>query len=389
MNPNPKEIVRGVDYEELPSQQSRNVWASKQRGKPAVASTVKVVEKSVLPKVPSYHTRPASTNASTLSSEVTSDSTPSVATTTLNDSTLPPYTTVSVNQLIKNLQGQVDADVLEKAMTLSGIPSSPSFSHLSEPTCELFEQEDPLWQEPIVTPPTNTPVPVPSSDLAIESQLALNNVENQEKNTLQAMQRLLDNITEPAAEQNQRSPPHPSTASLTTLTPSTATASSDSTATQPESSSVVKSPVDASTETSISTCDQATSVNPTEFCTSECGAQTHSLETILRPMMAEMMKDSMMVFAQIRGQKLKETILEADPQGAQLALHVTNQNLSQLADVIKAQNRLIEQERAKLGEGAFINTVNTLTQSVNNLRADFRSYQSRPASESEHKRTSC
>ena len=160
MNPNPKEIVRGVDYEELPSQQSRNVWASKQRGKPAVASTVKVVEKSVLPKVPSYHTRPASTNASTLSSEVTSDSTPSVATTTLNNSTLPPSTTVSVNQLIKNLQGQVDAHVLEKAMTLSGIPSSPSFSHLSEPTCELFEQEDPLWQEPIVTPPTNTPVPV-------------------------------------------------------------------------------------------------------------------------------------------------------------------------------------------------------------------------------------
>ena len=181
MNPNPKEIVRGVDYEELPSQQSRNVWASKQRGKPAVASTVKVVEKSVLPKVPSYHTRLASTNASTLSSEVTSDSTPSVATTTLNDSTLPPSTTVSVNQLIKNLQGQVDADVLEKAMTLSGIPSSPSFSHLSEPTCELFEQEDPLWQEPIVTPPTNTPVPVPSSDLAIESQLALNNVENQKR----------------------------------------------------------------------------------------------------------------------------------------------------------------------------------------------------------------
>ena len=189
------------------------MWASKQQGKPVVASTVKVVEKSVLPKVPSYHTRPASTNTSTLSSEVSSDSTPSVATTTLNDSTLPLSTTVSVNQLIKNLQGQVDADVLEKAMTLRGIPSSPNFSHLSEPTCELFEQEDPLWQEPVVTPPTNTPVPVPSSDLAIESQLALNNVENQEKNTLQAMQRLLDNITEPAAEQNQRSPPHPSTAS--------------------------------------------------------------------------------------------------------------------------------------------------------------------------------
>ena len=87
------------------------------------------------------------------------------------------------------------------------------------------------------------------------------------------------------------------------------------------------------------------------------------------------------------GQKLKETILEADPQGAQHALHITKQNLSQLADVIKAQNRLIEQERAKLGEGGFINTVKTLTQSVNNLRADFRSYQSRPASESEHKRT--
>ena len=219
----------------------------------------------------------------------------------------------------------MDAGVLEKAMTLSGIPSSPSFSHLSKPTCELFEQEDPLWQEPIVTPPTNTLVPVPSSDLAIESQkLALNNVENQEKNTLQAMQRLLDNITEPAAEQNQRSPPHPSTASLTTSTPSTATASSDSTATLPESSSVVKSPVDASTETFISTCDQATSVNPTEFCTSECGTQTHSLETILRPMMAEMMQDSMMVFAKIMGQKLKETSLEADPQGAQHALHVTN-----------------------------------------------------------------
>ena len=387
MNPNPKEIVRGVDYEELPSQQSHNVWASKQWGKSAVASTVKVVEKSVLPKVPSYHTRPASTNASTLSSEVTLDSTPSVATTTLNNSTLPPSTTVSVNQLIKNLQGQVDADVLEKAMTLSGIPSSPSFSHLSEPTCELFEQEDPLWQEPIVTPPTNTPVLVPSSDLAIESQLALNNVENQEQNALQAMQKLLDNITEPAAEQNQRSPPHPSTTSLTTSTPSTAAENSDSTATRPESSSVVKSPVDASTETSISTCDQATSVNQTEFCTSECGTQTHSLETILRPMMAQMMKDSMMVFAQIMGQKLKETILEADPQGAQHALHVTNQNLSQLADVIKAQNRLIEQERAKLSEGAFINTVKTLRQSVNDLRADFRSYQSRPASESEHKRT--
>ena len=387
VNKHPREIVCGVDYEELPSQQSRDVWASKQRGKPAVASTVKVVERSVLPKVPSYHTRPASTNTSTLASEATLDSTPSVAMTTPNDSTLPPSTTVSVNQLIKNLQGQVDADVLEKAMTLSGIPSSPSFSHLSEPTCELFEQEDPLWQEPIVTPPTNTPVPVPSSDLAIESQLALNNVENQEQNALQAMQKLLDNITDPAAEQNQRSPPHPSTTSLTTSTPSTAAENSDSTAIRPESSSVVNSPVDASTETSISTCDQATNVNPTEFCTSECGTQTLSLETIIRPIMADMMKESMMVFAQVMGHQVKQMILEADPAGAQHALIVTNQNLAQLADVIKAQNRLIQQERAKLGEGAFIKSVKELTESVNDLRADFRSYQSRPASESEHKRT--
>ena len=68
-------------------------------------------------------------------------------------------------------------------------------------------------------------------------------------------------------------------------------------------------------------------------------------------MMAEMMEDSMMVFAQIMGQNVNDH-LEADPQGAQHALHITNQNLSQLADVIKAQNRLVEQEGAKLGKGA-------------------------------------
>ena len=104
-------------------------------------------------------------------------------------------------------------------------------------------------------------------------------------------------------------------------------------------------------------------------------------------MMADMMKESMMVFAQVMGHQMKQMVLEADPAGAQHALIVTNQNLAQLADVIKAQNRLIQQERAKLGEGAFIKSVKELTESVNDLRADFRSYQSRPASESEHKRT--
>ena len=154
--------------------------------------------------------------------------------------------------------------------------------------------------------------------------------------------------------------------------------------------------MNVSTETSVPTYEQATSPDDTSFVsvansakasTAESGTQTVSLESILRPMMAKMIKDSMMVFAQVMGQKVKETILEADPQGAQHALNITNQNLSQLADVIKAQNRLVEQERAKLGEGAFINTVKTLTQSVNDLRADFKSYESRPASESEHKRT--
>ena len=71
--------------------------------------------------------------------------------------------------------------------------------------------------------------------------------------------------------------------------------------------------------------------------------------------------------------------MEADPQEAQHALHITNQNLS--------QNRLVEQERVKLGEGAFINTVKTLTQSVNDLRANFESYESHLASELEHKCT--
>ena len=49
-----------------------------------------------------------------------------------------------------------------------------------------------------------------------------------------------------------------------------------------------------------------------------------------------------------------------------------HQNLAQLADMIKCQNRLTKQERAKLGEGTFINSVEKLTKSVNDLWADFK-----------------
>ena len=173
------------------------------------------------------------------------------------------------------------------------------------------------------------------------------------------MQSLLDEIQQPASEENKCLPLQQSSALPSTAT-STTTADMDPTKTHPSSFSEPKSAVDVSTETSVPTYEQATSpddtslvlmANSAKASTAESGNQTLSLESILRPMMAEMMKCSMMVFAQIMWQKLKETILEADPQGVQHAVHITNQNLSQLADVIKAQNRLIEQERAKPQRG--------------------------------------
>ena len=56
----------------------------------------------------------------------------------------PAASMPSAAELIQHLQGKVDSNLLEQAMTLSATSTSPSFSQCSEPGYEL---EDP-WKPP-------------------------------------------------------------------------------------------------------------------------------------------------------------------------------------------------------------------------------------------------
>ena len=102
--------------------------------------------------------------------------------------------------------------------------------------------------------------------------------------------------------------------------------------------------------------------------------------------MAEMMEDSMMVFAQITGQNVNDHFGNLPSRGPAcsprhhpefVSVGWCHQGTEQAGWAGASQTR----------QGGFITPLKTLTQSVNDLRADFKSYESRPASELEDKCT--
>ena len=108
-NTNPREIMIGVDLLPQGQQESREVWINwKKEG--TTLTVGKAARKQHMKPVVIPKPKPAA-------------SIPSAA------------------ELIQHLQGKVDSNLLEQAMTLSGILTSPSFSQCSKPGHEL---EDPL-----------------------------------------------------------------------------------------------------------------------------------------------------------------------------------------------------------------------------------------------------
>ena len=358
-NDHPKEIIAGIDYVELSGKESRDTWVSRRRKVPTLASTVTVVTKPATPKVPSYHTRPSSASTGTVSNPPTS-----IPPSTLPKDSTPVSTQISVNDLIKNLQGQVAPDVLEKAMVESSIPCSPSFSRLSEPNCEVFDTID--------TVPSDTTCK--SSSPLSESQLL-----DEENTTLEAVKSILDEIKDDSSVS-----PLPQTSTLINLTPINSTV--------PE---IVTSDSPTNTPATI-TCDksvyvtQATtspSTSTDNVATVEVSSQTDSWEDFMRCQMKELFTAGMTAFANVMGQKMQRYPPPVELQGVQNSLDTTNQNLLQFAQCIEAQNKLILEERAKYSDATFLAAVKTLENSVNDLRTEFKSYQQRPVSESHHSRT--
>ena len=403
-NKYPREIEAGRDFIELPSEESRDLWSSRQRKKaPSVASTVTVVRSAIA--------------TATSPVEPVMDK-PAPNLTPVADST------VTLAALLKNLHGKVDPDILEQAMSQSGVPCSPTFSQSREP---LFEIEDPLDSIPVNNPVNNqeSTSQLPPSDL--QTRIAV--VEQMEAETLQSVKSLLacqesagprpevtsgpevpvlstaipvperlSNLVEvPASlptslpESTVSSTPVPSLAEYSTATSTLAEYATSSTLRLPVQASTIPVPVRV-----FSTCDKGTEAEgPSMVAASTCttssqadaACQTSSLADIVKPIVKEMWLEGMSVFACAMGQKLREFAPAAEMQGMKHSLDVTNQNLAQLAQCIEAQNRITQEERARFSDGVFADSIKTLNHSINDLRADFRSYQSRPASESQHSRT--
>ena len=100
----------------------------------------------------------------------------------------------------------------------------------------------------------------------------------------------------------------------------------------------------------------------------------------------EIFTEGMMAFGRVIGTRL--AVPATGLQGVQDALKCTNQNLLQLAQVIEAQNKLTRQHQQKMTPESLGAKIDTLNSSIGDLRTEFASYCKRPASESQHDRTS-
>ena len=216
-------------------------------------------------------------------------------------------------------------------------------------------------------------------DLQVSSPQSESQLLNEENTTLEAVKSILDEIKDDSSVS-----PLPQTSILIDLTPINSTV--------PE---MVTS--DSSTNTpATTTCDKSVNVTPAttspststdKVATAEVSSQTDSWEDFMRCQMKELFTAGMTAFANVMGQKMQRYPPPVELQGVQHSLDTTNQNLLQLAQCIEAQNKLILEERAKYSDATFLAAVKTLGNSVNDLRTEFKSYQQRPVSESQHSRT--
>ena len=320
-----------------------------------------------------------------------------------------PQGELTAAALLQSLQGRISKSILDQAIEQCGIPTSPTFSQASFPDIELG---DPVDMDLNMTVTVSQPIEKPLNSM---EPAFLGMYPSPPTSTVEPSPATSDSTPLPTLVTSTVgiSIPPTSATLISTLSPSTvSTSTSSALATSTPIPASTPSPIPcASTSIKSPSYNQYYCPTPTSIASystikptrleaetqtetvakpafTNVATQTDSLDTIVKDSMREMMADSFQVFAQVLGEKFAQYHPTEALQGIQSALDCHNQNILQLAQVIENQVNECRKQHVKLGENPLASAITTLVASVNDLRTDFRSYAERPASESQHQRTS-